>query len=115
MSTKTLTNSRAAAFAAQRGRCCYCGNPMWLAESESFVVRYGLSTRQARQLRCTAEHLQAQSEGGANSRENIAAACAYCNHKRHQAKNPLAPDDYREYVRRRLRKGGWHQLCLPSG
>jgi hypothetical protein len=60
-------------------------------------------------LLCTAEHLIAKSEGGTDTASNIAAACMFCNQARHKAKHPLSPEDYRNHVQRRIRRGRWHQ------
>src|SRR3546814_12975241 len=44
--------------------------------------------------------------------ENIAAACLYCNRKRHHARRILSPSDYRMKVRRQLRRGRWHGILI---
>ncbi|WP_457767664.1 HNH endonuclease [Cyanobium sp. ULC082] len=75
---------------------------------------YKLSLRQARLLRCTAEHLQSRSEGGADSTKNIAAACTYCNGHRHKRKRAPDPSAYRQTVRHRMRKGKWLFAVLPK-
>ncbi|WP_399272446.1 HNH endonuclease [Variovorax boronicumulans] len=81
---------------------------MWLVDPGAFAARYGLTRRQAEAHRCTAEHLHARCDGGRDGRENIAAACALCNHRRH-AQRVVAPDPdaYRRLVLKRLRGGGW--------
>ena len=91
---------REQAFQAQKGLCYYCDHAMW-------VPRPGIKDG-PRRYRCTAEHLEPKSEGGRNSRDNIAAACYFCNSTRHKAKRPKAPPVYRSYVQRRLGKGQWH-------
>ncbi|WP_371127427.1 HNH endonuclease [Variovorax sp. YR634] len=104
----TLISSRTSAFIRQGGLCCYCDEPMWLADPATFAARYGLTRRQAEAHRCTAEHLHARCDGGRDDRENIAAACALCNHRRH-ARRAIAPDPdaYRRLVLARLRRGRW--------
>ena len=94
---KQLHRSRQIAFNRQCGKCYYCGISMWLDGS-------GHSPR----LQCTAEHLKARAEGGSDRPENIVAACAHCNQTRHKRKRPPEPSSYREEVRRRVRRGGWH-------
>ncbi|WP_407648163.1 HNH endonuclease [Devosia rhodophyticola] len=80
----------------QGGHCWYCRRPMSPAD--------GLKLN-----RCTAEHLLARCEGGKDTRENVVAACWYCNNRRHKRKRPLSPKAYRTYVLARLSKGKW---CL---
>jgi len=53
----------------------------------------GRGVNRARNRR-TAEHLEARCEGGADSTDNIVAACRFCNGRRHRAKvarNPVRP------------------------
>lgn len=104
----TLITSRTSAFIRQGGLCCYCDEPMWLADPATFAARYGLTRRQVAAHRCTAEHLHARCDGGRDGRQNIAAACALCNHRRH-ARRAVAPDPdaYRRLVLERLRCGRW--------
>jgi hypothetical protein len=64
---KTPALPRTVAFEQQQGRCYYCGFPMWLTDLDEFRTRYGLSRPLARQLKCTAEHLHARSEGGTSA------------------------------------------------
>lgn len=110
MPYKTPIHLRKSAFNAQAGLCCYCGKPMWLDDPEAFAKANDLSLAQVRWLKCTAEHLQARSEGGEDAKGNIAAACLFCNRKRHQRKCPLPPDKYRHYVRNRVSKGRWNEF-----
>jgi hypothetical protein len=86
MPYRTPVRLRKSAFNVQRGECCYCGTPMWLADVETFAKSHNYSLPQARLLKCTAEHLQARTDGGDDSLKNVAAACCYCNSKRHQRK-----------------------------
>lgn len=107
---KTPTRFRKSAFESQHGLCCYCGKPMWLENMTSFADAHNYSLAQARLLKCTAEHLHARQDGGEDSSGNIAAACLYCNIKRHARKHPLTPNKYRLLVTSRMKKGKWHQL-----
>jgi 5-methylcytosine-specific restriction endonuclease McrA len=52
--------ARTEALTKQKGRCLYCKSPLHCGEA-------------------TADHKKARSRGGANSKENIAAACSSCN------------------------------------
>lgn len=96
----------------QRWRCRYCRQPMWLKDMEGFATRHGLSIEQAGLLQVTAEHLHPRGEGGRNSYANIAAACLYCNRRRHQTGRVLSPADYARYVQDQLRSGGWHGIRI---
>lgn len=108
-----IKNLRSRAYVNQHGKCCYCGHHLWDGKPESlpdFARKHNLTTTQAKQLRCTAEHLTPRSEGGSDSEANIAAACITCNWRRHArpVARVLLPASYRDYVRRRLARGGWH-------
>jgi 5-methylcytosine-specific restriction endonuclease McrA len=107
--SKILSRFRADAFHRQEGRCYYCTAPMWHDDGSAFARAYGLSLKVARWLQCTAEHLKARINGGSDSRENIVAACRYCNLKRHQRRKVApTPNDFRKHVMRRLSRGAWH-------
>lgn len=102
-----LQRLRTNAFHAQHGRCCYCGLPMWNASPDELKA-IGLSPRTSAPLRCTAEHLVAQQDGGKDVTGNIAAACWLCNTRRHKRKSPPAASEYKVFVRKRMHKGKWH-------
>lgn len=102
---------RQSAFASQSGRCYYCSFPMWEDDIKLFAQAHNVTLGQAQWYKCTAEHLEARSEGGLDVKNNIVAACYFCNLKRHQRKKAPAPDAYRQLVRQRLSNGRWH---LPS-
>lgn len=104
---KRIQILRRRAFERQHGLCCYCSIPMW-CDAPSELQASIPSTKAARRLRCTAEHLQARSEGGADEFENIAAACAHCNHTRHKKKRPPRPDLFAAAVKRRVADRRWH-------
>jgi hypothetical protein len=104
-----VSNHRSRAFVAQSGRCYYCDFPMWEAEDiGKFCLTYGLTLPQAPWFQCTAEHLEARQDGGGDNRENIVAACKWCNMKRHARKKTLSVARYREWVQKRVRAGRWH-------
>jgi len=111
---KSLARARAKAACRQGFRCYYCGVPMWSAHLAAFAATYGVTQRQALQLKCTAEHLTPRSVGGSASRSNIVAACAYCNHKRHARPHALNPAAYKLFVQHRIRRGRWLLASLPS-
>lgn len=96
---------RRQAFDRQHGRCWYCGVPTWLVSPAELPIA---SQRAAHRLRCTAEHLLAQCDGGRDLAANVVAACAHCNHTRHKRKIPPDPAAYRSEIRRRLGHGKWH-------
>ena len=96
MSTQLL-RSRQAAFLRQCAKCFYCGVTMSPSNAAG-----------PRSLRCTAEHLIPRCQGGRDRPDNIVAACVHCNQTRHRRKRPPTPQSYREEVRRRISRGGWH-------
>ncbi|MGY5808447.1 HNH endonuclease [Rhizobium sp. LEGMi198b] len=89
-----LKASRIHAYNRQRGRCCYCGNPMWEAAIEPLDeakkrfaeprLEKWFKTPDAllESFRCTAEHCIARSDGGTDAPDNIVAACMLCNSTR---------------------------------
>ena len=108
-----LAKYRHSAYVAQAGCCFYCGLPMWEDKPESFARALGLTQGQARMLRSTAEHLHARCDGGRDARENIVAACAHCNHKRHLGRK-VARDwpAHKAWVQRRLSAGAWFDRAM---
>lgn len=107
-----LQNIRDRKAASQGWICYYCEQPMWKDNQNEFASRHSITLRQARLLQATAEHLLPRSDGGPDCDANIAAACRYCNIKRHQAGTVLSPAAYAKKVRRQLRRAGWHGLLL---
>ena len=57
---KSLSDLRIDAFVRQAERCYYCTVLMWIDDGVSFARKHGLSSRVARWLKCTAEHLLAR-------------------------------------------------------
>lgn len=108
MPSHKLKNHRRRAARKQGGRCFYCQQPMWDASPQEFIVRYGLSAGLAKRFRCTAEHVEARSDGGKDVAANIVAACLFCNTTRHKAKHPVDAVTYAAVVRSKLEKGRWH-------
>lgn len=103
-----IQSHRRRAFRHQAGRCFYCRMPMWLSDAQAFSLRHSLSIREVRRLRCTAEHLVARSDGGANTSQNIVAACWFCNVSRHRRTRPPSPEAHRHRVQGRLKCHKWH-------
>ena len=106
--SKVIPKNRLLAFNDQNGRCYYCGAPMWIEKKGVFSVKYVVSKKLAKQLRCTAEHLIARQDGGTDDRENIVAACLHCNLTRHYAPEALPHNEYREYVASLVQSQEWH-------
>lgn len=104
----TLARLRAHAFRRQSGLCFYCHCPMWQRSMEAFAATFDLSSRQARHLQCTAEHLQARVDGGGDSQSNIVAACRYCNTKRHQRKAARDAVHHKQHIERLMSQMRWH-------
>lgn len=112
--TNSISHVRLLAARRQKHRCFYCTLPIWSDSPEAFISKYGLTKAQALQLRCTAEHLNPKSQGGANSKSNIVAACWYCNHKRHTRSRSLDPYTYMQFVQQRISKGRWLPATLSN-
>ncbi len=110
--THCIALPRQLAYERQQGCCYYCGMPMWLRSADEILSRFDLTERQAKLLRCTAEHLLARCDGGDDAQSNIAAACHYCNRGRHARKRPLSPEKYSNLVRSRVMRRGWHSDSL---
>ena len=104
-----LTNSRSAAYIAQGGYCCYCCLPMpEPGQHEAIAARLGLSPKIARAIECTAEHLHAKGEGGADGHANIVAAHRICNERRHRGHGSRTPEEMFNRAVMRAAAGGWH-------
>lgn len=99
---------RRRAFDQQGGRCYYCGVRMWLTSPDE-LSKVPRRRPAWEKLRCTAEHLVAQCEGGGHTAQNIVAACAHCNQTRHKLRRPPEPLAYRNHVGRRVARHAWHQ------
>ena len=109
-----LVKHRHSAYQTQSGRCYYCGLPMWETDIDAFARTNKIKRKQARSLKCTAEHLEARMDGGSDAARNIVAACFLCNLRRHRRKQAPSPIAYRELVQRQLRKGRWHCNTLVT-
>jgi 5-methylcytosine-specific restriction endonuclease McrA len=84
---------------------------MWDSTFHSrFLNDYKLPESLLPYVRCTAEHLISQCEGGTNSEKNIVAACQWCNSKRHAHRphSAPAPEKYRAEVQRAMARRLWH-------
>ncbi|TLX16308.1 restriction endonuclease [Rhizobium sp. MHM7A] len=110
MKNSQIRKLRRKAAESQGWQCFYCEQPMWDSDPKDFSTRYRVPERAALVFRCTAEHLQARSDGGRDSEKNIVAACQHCNNKRHRSKRPKDADDFLIYVRSRMKKGRWHSV-----
>ncbi|WP_243737062.1 HNH endonuclease [Cupriavidus sp. L7L] len=88
---------------------------------EAFAATFHLSTRQARHLQCTAEHLHARVDGGSDSQSNIVAACQFCNARRHRRKAARDAAHHKGHVERLMARKQWHaswvfeKLMQPGG
>lgn len=108
MTSKTIVRLRAKCYEAQFRRCYYCGVCMWINDLPAFTARFGAKRELALPLQCTAEHLNARSDGGRDVAGNIVAACRLCNSRRHRRKVPPTPEHYRQLVAARVEQGKWH-------
>lgn len=107
MGQYSLISSRHRAFVRQMGCCFYCNTPMWESNPQNFISVFKVTSKQAKLLQCTAEHLIPKSIGGKEDLSNIVAACRFCNSTRHKAKHPLDPERYLHKVKLRVSNGGW--------
>jgi len=107
---------RTRAFYAQMGVCHYCKCRMWLTNELEFRRDFKLSKAQSQDFRCTAEHVLARCDGGTDAASNIVAACARCNALRHARKRAMPSARFKDYVAKRIKRGGWHVLnALKAG
>jgi len=111
-SKKRIQNLRRQAAERQGWLCYYCQQPMWETDPKSFSARFGLTDRATLHFRCTAEHLAARCDGGRDTKENVVAACRYCNGYRHKRKRPKDAVSYTELVRSRMEQGRWRPVTL---
>lgn len=109
---KSLKKLRSFAYHRQNGCCYYCNQPMWIDSHLNFSSNYQITSKQAMLLRCTGEHLQAHHQGGLATKENIVAACWFCNSNRHCRKKAPSPEQYKQLVQKRLNAGCWHGFIL---
>ncbi len=112
MTNRLLKIFRRKAFTQQFGRCFYCKLPMWEEDSERFAEEHGLRLGLSKHLKCTAEHVQARQDGGTICVNNIVAACAWCNTRRHLGRHLKAPSSecYQSAVRHLMGTGKWHPV-----
>lgn len=106
--SKKLIKLRHKAYQKQSHRCYYCNCFMWEGTPESYAQKHKISTKTAKRFQCTAEHLLARCDGGKDKKENIVAACTFCNRTRHNRKKQLAPSKYKQMLEKRLKLGKWH-------
>ncbi|MDZ7841502.1 MAG: HNH endonuclease [Gammaproteobacteria bacterium] len=88
---------------------------MWIGDPAAFALHYGLKPTAVSRFQCTAEHLVARQDGGRNTRDNIVAACRFCNTTRHRIRAQPEPHAYRQHVITRMKSGKWHPPSIrPS-
>jgi hypothetical protein len=109
---KRTSKIRLAKMHAQGGRCYYCDQLMWEHKEELQERPDRWTNRKPRALQCTAEHLIPRSDGGADTSENIVAACWYCNTTRHRKKQARSPQEHRAHVRKQMCKGRWSRASV---
>ena len=105
---RKIVQLRHQAFVNQSGFCYYCNRPMWQCSPDIFAQQHHLTLAQSSRFQCTAEHLVPRQSGGPTTRNNIVAACKFCNSKRHARSNELCPTRYKTLVKKRLAAGRWH-------
>ncbi|MFP7722822.1 HNH endonuclease [Lysobacter sp. A3-1-A15] len=87
---------------------------MWLGSADTFCTQFRLRSGQVLALQCTAEHLVARQDGGTDCRENVVAACRWCNRRRHARPKAMPVDKYRDHVAWRVKQGRWHGFDAAS-
>lgn len=112
MANSKLPSLRFKSYLAQQRRCYYCGVLMWLGRPDGFQASSPVPKGVLVKVQCTAEHLVAKRDGGADHKQNIVAACRHCNFLRHARKKALSPEAYRELVRKRISLGRWHDSSV---
>lgn len=120
---KVTLRKRKKLYNEQDGLCCYCESPMWILTTKDqtvqkhiirlFKKKHGIDHNHARKLRCTIEHLVCKKDGGTNAIVNLAAACLHCNSVRADWGNDATPDDYKQLVIRRMKRGTWFTQFNP--
>jgi 5-methylcytosine-specific restriction endonuclease McrA len=113
---KHLLQLRRQAYLNQNGNCFYCQLPIWERGGRQHAKELRIPIRLAKHLRCTAEHLIPQANGGLDTPENIVAACVWCNQQRHAGRPDDAPDPltYRAQVAECMAGGQWHPTGLAA-
>ncbi len=111
---KSLVTPRSHAFLKQDGFCYYCKQPMWVKDPLELSSKYELPLSKLKKLKCTGEHLVAFKDGGSSTKNNIVAACLYCNQQRHLRKTNPTPKQYEAMVQYRLSRGRWHGVRLNA-
>lgn len=108
-----LRQLRRQAYSNQNCQCFYCQLLIWEQGGKQLAKKLGIPIRLAKYLRCTAEHLRPQADGGPDTAENIVAACNWCNQQRHAGRAHQAPEPlaYMAEVAECMKMGGWH----PAG
>jgi hypothetical protein len=71
-----------------------------------------MTSRQAKKLLCTAEHLKPVQDGGRDTARNIVASCEVCNKRRHEHHADMSWEEYRSHVRKHVAEGGWHSASF---
>lgn len=81
---KLKTAIKSVLWRAQNGQCCYCEKPMAVAGRPyaAEATRLGIVRDAVGRRIATLEHLQRRADGGTDDPDNLALACANCNHRR---------------------------------
>ena len=114
--SKQLVKLRLNAATRQNYRCHYCNTVMCMdvGAIKDFAQSQKITTKQAKRLVCTAEHLIARQDGGKDNQENIVAACAFCNHTRHKRRQCADAERFKADVIRRLQKHKWNSAMQAT-
>jgi 5-methylcytosine-specific restriction endonuclease McrA len=111
---KSLKILRSHAFLKQDGFCYYCKQPMWVKNPLELSSKYELPLSKLKKLKCTGEHLVAFKDGGSSTKNNIVAACSFCNQHRHRRKTNPTPEQFGKMVQYRVSRDRWHGVRLNA-
>ncbi|NQY26515.1 MAG: HNH endonuclease [Piscirickettsiaceae bacterium] len=109
-SRTSLIKPRTIAFNHQGGCCFYCDQPMWQSKFLNYSKKYNLTSKQAKKMQATGEHLIPHQDGGSSKQSNIVAACKFCNQQRHKRNVALSPKLFKAFINRRMKQGRWHNF-----
>jgi hypothetical protein len=112
MSERQIVKHRQSKLREQDYSCYYCHFPIWETDPIEFARHHGITRKEASLFQCTAEHVKAVKDGGTSRKDNIVAACWFCNQHRHQRGKDLDAACYAKLVTRRLMRGAWHHRHL---
>lgn len=107
ITSRQIKRFRKEASVVQNDLCFYCEHPMWECDPVSFAQVKRIASSKIWRFQCTTEHLNARRDGGDNQRENIVAACRYCNQYRHNLPTAPGSEQFKLFVQGEVSAGRW--------